>query len=136
MLPWKLEWTSIGVVGESLISTCHLVMSLLNLSSFSSIERSPAIHTFPWNWSEEKKDKENQTQNQKMSCSFSLHVPKALPPLPSSSSRGISSLFIASKHKPFHNNTQSLHQHHVHVCIYFNFLLRCQPIILLWPFII
>ncbi|XP_058735618.1 NAD(P)H-quinone oxidoreductase subunit L, chloroplastic [Vicia villosa] len=38
-----------------------------------------------------------------MSCSFSLHVPKALPPLPYYSSSP--SLFIASKHKPFHNNT-------------------------------
>ncbi|XP_004504572.1 NAD(P)H-quinone oxidoreductase subunit L, chloroplastic isoform X2 [Cicer arietinum] len=47
-----------------------------------------------------------------MSYSLSLHVPKALPPLPYSS-RSIPSLFIASKLKPFHNNTtpssQSLH---------------------------
>lgn len=41
-----------------------------------------------------------------MSCSFSLHVPKALPPLPYySSSSSSPSLFISSKHKPFHNNT-------------------------------
>ncbi|XP_029128471.1 NAD(P)H-quinone oxidoreductase subunit L, chloroplastic isoform X2 [Cajanus cajan] len=38
-----------------------------------------------------------------MSFSFGLHVPKALPPLPSSP-RGTASLFIASKHKPYHNN--------------------------------
>lgn len=55
----------------------------------------------------EEKDKEPNWEigsNQKMSCSLSLHVPKALPPLPYYSSR---SLFIASKHKPFHNNTTS-----------------------------
>ncbi|KAK2437888.1 NAD(P)H-quinone oxidoreductase subunit L, chloroplastic [Trifolium repens] len=49
-----------------------------------------------------------------MSCSLSLHVPKALPPLPYYSSRSIPSLFISSKHKPFHNtithpSNQSLH---------------------------
>ncbi|XP_061338481.1 NAD(P)H-quinone oxidoreductase subunit L, chloroplastic [Gastrolobium bilobum] len=41
-----------------------------------------------------------------MSCSFSLHVPKALPSLPTSL------IFIASKHKSSHKNTspsQSLH---------------------------
>lgn len=51
-----------------------------------------------------------------MSFSFSLHVPKALPPLPTSP-RGTVSIFIASKHKPSHNKTspsQSLH--HVLCC--------------------
>ncbi|CAK8578319.1 unnamed protein product [Lathyrus sativus] len=48
-----------------------------------------------------------------MSCSFSLHVPKALPPLPYYISSS-PSLFISSKLKPFHSNTttpsnQSLH---------------------------
>ncbi|KAI5385324.1 hypothetical protein KIW84_072067 [Lathyrus oleraceus] len=41
-----------------------------------------------------------------MSCSFSLHVPKALPPLPYYSSSS-PSLFISSKLKPFHNNTST-----------------------------
>ncbi|CAL0324854.1 unnamed protein product [Lupinus luteus] len=51
-----------------------------------------------------------------MSFSFSFHVPKALPPLPTSP-HGTVSLFIASKHKPSHNNTtpsQSLH--HIITC--------------------
>ncbi|KHN46087.1 NAD(P)H-quinone oxidoreductase subunit L [Glycine soja] len=39
-----------------------------------------------------------------MSFTFNLHVPKALPPLPSSS-RGTTSLFFSSKHKSYHNNT-------------------------------
>ncbi|XP_027341771.1 NAD(P)H-quinone oxidoreductase subunit L, chloroplastic [Abrus precatorius] len=56
----------------------------------------------------------NQTERAytKMSYSFSLHVPKALPPLPTSA-RGASSLFIASEHKSNHNNTnpcRSLHR--------------------------
>ncbi|KAK7399916.1 hypothetical protein VNO78_11113 [Psophocarpus tetragonolobus] len=38
-----------------------------------------------------------------MSSSFSLHVPKALPSLPTSSATN--SLFIASKHKSYHNST-------------------------------
>ncbi|KAL2615772.1 hypothetical protein AAZX31_08G092700 [Glycine max] len=39
-----------------------------------------------------------------MSFTFNLHVPKALPPLPSSS-RGTTSLFFSSKQKSYHNNT-------------------------------
>ncbi|KAK7368539.1 hypothetical protein VNO80_10566 [Phaseolus coccineus] len=46
-----------------------------------------------------------------MRCSFSLHVPKALPSLPSSS-LGTTSLFFASKHKrSYHKNTVTCNTH-------------------------
>ncbi|KAK7359492.1 hypothetical protein VNO77_01452 [Canavalia gladiata] len=47
----------------------------------------------------------------KMSCSFSFHLPKALPPLPTSP-RGTVSLF-ASKHKSHHNNTSPCRSLHI-----------------------
>ncbi|CAI8617276.1 unnamed protein product [Vicia faba] len=50
-----------------------------------------------------------------MSCSFSLHVPKALPPLPYYSSSS-PSLFISSKHKPYNNTTTPSNQLHIVKC--------------------
>lgn len=79
------------------------------------------------------KDKEpilRKSSTQKMSCSFSLHVPKALPPLPYYSSSS-PSLFISSKLKPFHNNTSTPSNQSLHVFIFFSHIFYLASFILL-----